>query len=95
MRINQMKVNSGNSTIHSGVDSEKSCAKWTGPEFDAAKNIHNDSDASQARNVAMDAKGTLNTNGALRRSVIDQDLDQPDMAASIKQQILEYPSGNR
>lgn len=71
----------------------KTGAKWEGPDLDAGKNIQNNSDAAQA--FAKDTKGELNINGALRRSAIDQDLNQSDQkSAAIKQQILEYPSGN-
>lgn len=87
-----MKINSGNSTPLPQLQPEKSIAKWEGPDLDAGKKI-NDSGASQA--LAKDAKGELNISGALRRSAIDQDLDQSDQKnAAIKQQILEYPSGN-
>jgi hypothetical protein len=41
----------------------------------------------------------LQAEGEMKRFVIDQDLDQPAMAAKenkakMKQQILEYPSGH-
>jgi hypothetical protein len=68
-------------------NSEKPSAKWEGPDFDAAKNIENASHA-----LARDSKGERKISGDLRRSEIDQDLDQSKQ--SIKQQILEYPGGN-
>ena len=74
-------------------DAVKKGAKWEGPDLDASKNISNNSDAAQS--LAKDTKGDLNISGALRRSAIDQDLNQSDQkSAAIKQQILEYPSGN-
>lgn len=69
----------------------KTGAKWEGPDLDAGKNIQNDSKASQA--LARESKGERKISGDLRRSEIDQDLNKSDN--SIKQQILEYPSGNR
>jgi hypothetical protein len=71
-------------------NNSKTSAKWEGRDLDAGKNIQNDSKASKA--LARDSKGERQITGDLRRSEIDQDLNKSDNC--IKQQILEYPSGN-
>jgi hypothetical protein len=102
-----MKIdNSRNSAMPStdvGSVESKRAGKWEGPDFDASKSeLLMDSQAQRemASSVAQDSKGILNTEANLRRFKIDRDLDPPDMAKekknqfSIKQQILEYPSGS-
>jgi hypothetical protein len=99
-----MKIDNSRNSVIPSTDpgSVESACKWPGPDFDATKNETNASQARRemASSVAQDSKGLLNTEGNLRRFTIDRDLDQPDMAkgkknqVSIKQQILEYPSGH-